>query len=95
MEQMPSLRGALRKPCSGPLAANVKGKPEIWDDTFIWAHVQGGGRDGLVRFRLWEEVTGVTFTQNQNCCHLRDGEGTVTTLARRPDNLAPETTCHS
>lgn len=53
-----------RDPGSGPLAANVKGKPEIWDNTFIWAHVQDGGRDGLVRFRLWEEMTGVTFTQN-------------------------------
>lgn len=51
-------------PGSGPLAANVKGKPEIWDNTVIWAHVQDGGRDGLVRFRLWEEMTGVTFTQN-------------------------------
>lgn len=31
-------------------------------------------------------LTGVTFSQNQHGCYLRDGQRTLTTVARRPDN---------
>lgn len=48
--------GPLDSPGSESLAADVKGKPEVCTIYSSGHMSRDGGRDGLVRFRLWEEV---------------------------------------
>lgn len=90
------LEGSGKSPGSGALVVNVKGSQRYMQYIHLgicqvgrkrWpSQVQTMGRgEGATSC-----LTGVTFSQNQHCCYLRDRQGTLTILARRPGNLTPE-----